>query len=84
MKASSVFVQQVEVRDVDKKGVSLYALSEEPRLSHQVDWNVSNYLVIGAYSRKVANEHSALLFCYLDYIFPSIHIVHFIQIIDDC
>ncbi|XP_050364790.1 E3 ubiquitin-protein ligase APD3-like isoform X2 [Argentina anserina] len=52
MKASSVFVQQVEVRDVDKKGVSLYALSEEPKLSHQVDWNVSNYLIIGAYSRK--------------------------------
>ncbi|XP_004292747.1 PREDICTED: uncharacterized protein LOC101292282 isoform X1 [Fragaria vesca subsp. vesca] len=52
IKASSVFVQQVEVRDVDKKGVSLYALSEEPKLSQQVNWNVSNYLIIGAYNRK--------------------------------
>lgn len=65
MKASSVFVQQVEVRDVDKKGVSLYAFSEEPKLSHQANWTVSNYLIIGAYSRKVANERYVLLFCCL-------------------
>lgn len=52
MKASSVFVQQVEVRDVDKKVVSLYSFSEEPKLSHQANWSVSNYLIIGAYSRK--------------------------------
>ncbi|PRQ27791.1 putative transcription factor C2H2 family [Rosa chinensis] len=52
MRASSVFVQQVVVRDVDKKGVSLYAFSEEPELSHQANWSVSDYLIIKTYSRK--------------------------------
>lgn len=73
IKASSVFVQQVEVRDVDKKGVSLYALSEEPKLSQQVNWNVSNYLIIGAYNRKVSNEHCVLLFWYSYSIFQFPH-----------
>ncbi|CAB4266256.1 unnamed protein product [Prunus armeniaca] len=52
MTASAVFVEHVEVRDVDRKGVSLYAFSEEPELSHQTNWTVSNYLIVGSYSRK--------------------------------
>lgn len=56
MKASAVFVEHVEVRDVDRKGVSLYAFSEEPELSHQTNWTVSNYLIVGSYSRKVCTN----------------------------
>ncbi|KAG6674541.1 hypothetical protein I3843_15G043400 [Carya illinoinensis] len=52
MKASSVFVEQVEVRDEDKKGVLLYAFSEKPELSCQANWNVSNYVIVRSYSRK--------------------------------
>lgn len=52
MQASSVFVEQVEVRDVDKRGVFLYAFSEKPELSYQTNWSVSNYLIVGSYSRK--------------------------------
>lgn len=54
MQASSVFVEQVEVRDDDKKGVFLYAFSEKPELSYQTNWSVSDYYVIvRSYSRKV-------------------------------
>lgn len=56
VKASSVFVRQVEVRDVDGKGVFLYSFSEKPELSFQSNWSSSSYLIIGSYSRKVATE----------------------------
>ncbi|KAK2660188.1 hypothetical protein Ddye_006721 [Dipteronia dyeriana] len=52
MKASSVFVEQVEVRDDDNKGVFLYGFSEKPQLSEETNWNVSNFLVVRSYSRK--------------------------------
>ncbi|XP_015884981.1 E3 ubiquitin-protein ligase APD2 isoform X2 [Ziziphus jujuba] len=50
--ASSVFVQQVQVTDIDRKGVFLYSFSEKPELSSETNWSSSNYLIIGSYSRK--------------------------------
>ncbi|XP_040944456.1 E3 ubiquitin-protein ligase APD2 isoform X2 [Gossypium hirsutum] len=52
MKASSVFVQQVQVRDENWKGALVYVFSEKPELSNEVNWNFSNYLIVGAYARK--------------------------------
>nr|KJB29434.1 hypothetical protein B456_005G100500 [Gossypium raimondii] len=52
MKASSVFVQQVQVRDENWKGALVYMFSEKPELSNEVNWNFSNYLIVGAYARK--------------------------------
>ncbi|KAK7857935.1 hypothetical protein CFP56_015269 [Quercus suber] len=52
MQASSVFVEQVEVRDDDKRGVFLYAFSEKPELSYQTNWSVSDYVIVRSYSRK--------------------------------
>ncbi|XP_059453748.1 E3 ubiquitin-protein ligase APD1-like isoform X2 [Corylus avellana] len=52
MQASSVFVEQVEVRDDDKKGVHFYAFTDKPDLSHQANWSVSNYVIVGSYSHK--------------------------------
>lgn len=54
--ASSVFVQQVQVTDNYSKGVFLYSFSEKPELSFETNWSSSNYLIIGSYSRKVANK----------------------------
>lgn len=53
MKASSVFVKQVEVRDDDKKGVLLYGFCEKPELSFETNWSVSKVLIVGSYRRKV-------------------------------
>ncbi|XP_062097345.1 E3 ubiquitin-protein ligase APD2-like isoform X2 [Humulus lupulus] len=52
VKASSLFVQQVQVRNENNKGVSLYALDGKPELSSQTNWSVSNYLAVGSYSHK--------------------------------
>ncbi|KAG6624547.1 E3 ubiquitin-protein ligase APD2-like isoform X1 [Carya illinoinensis] len=52
MQASSVFVEQVEVRDDAKKGVLLYSFSEKPNLSSQANWSVSNYMTLTSHSRK--------------------------------
>ncbi|XP_022768695.1 uncharacterized protein LOC111312571 isoform X1 [Durio zibethinus] len=52
MKASSVFVKQVEVRDENGKGVLLYGFSEKPELSKETNWNASNYLIVRSYGRK--------------------------------
>ncbi|KAK3016884.1 hypothetical protein RJ639_005899 [Escallonia herrerae] len=49
--ASSLFVKQVEVRD-DKKGVLLYGFPENPELSLETNWSVSNYVSVGSYGRK--------------------------------
>ncbi|KAK3011694.1 hypothetical protein RJ639_011644 [Escallonia herrerae] len=49
--ASSLFVKQVEVRD-DKKGVLLYGFPENPELSLEANWSVSNYVSVGSYGRK--------------------------------
>ncbi|WKA09875.1 hypothetical protein VitviT2T_027488 [Vitis vinifera] len=52
MKASSLFVKQIEVKDDDKKGVLLYGFAEKPELSVETNWSVSNYLIVGSYGRK--------------------------------
>lgn len=52
MKASSLFVNQIEVRDDDRKDVFLYGFSKKPELNSEVNWNVSNYLIVGSYGRK--------------------------------
>jgi hypothetical protein len=53
MKASSVFVDHVEVRDEDKKGVLLYGFYEKPELSFETNWSVADYMIVASYSRKV-------------------------------
>lgn len=55
MKASSVFVQQVQVKDENWKGALVYGFSEKPELSKEVNWNFSNYLIVGVYDRKVSH-----------------------------
>ncbi|OAY22999.1 E3 ubiquitin-protein ligase APD2 isoform X2 [Manihot esculenta] len=52
MKASSVFVEQVEVRDDDKKGVILYGFYEKPELIVETNWSLSDYMIVAPYSRK--------------------------------
>lgn len=64
VKANSVFVQEVQLRDDDRKGVSLYSFSEKPDLSFQTNWSSSTHLIIGSYSRKVATQNDLfLIFC---------------------
>ena len=53
MKASSMFVEEVEVRDENRKETLLYGFSEKPELSKEANWSASNYLVVGSYGRKV-------------------------------
>lgn len=57
VKASSLFVEQVQVREEDGKGVFLYSFTEKPELSSEANWSVSKYLIVGSYGRKVANEN---------------------------
>ncbi|XP_021284910.1 uncharacterized protein LOC110417053 isoform X2 [Herrania umbratica] len=52
MKASSLFVEQVEVRDDNGKGALLYGFSEKPELNRETNWSSSNYLIVGSYGRK--------------------------------
>ena len=54
--ASSVFVKQIRVRDEYEKGVLFYGFSEKPRLSLENNWNVSTYVIVASYSRKVISE----------------------------
>ncbi|OWM70824.1 hypothetical protein CDL15_Pgr014497 [Punica granatum] len=51
-KASSVFVDRVEVVDDDKRGVVLYRFPDKPQLSLETNWTMSNYLIVGSYNRK--------------------------------
>lgn len=54
MKASSVFVEKVEVsNEYGNNNVMLYAFNEKPELSFQTNWTTSRFLVVAAYSRKV-------------------------------
>ncbi|OMO78852.1 Zinc finger, RING-type [Corchorus capsularis] len=52
IKASSVFVDQVEVRDNNGKGALLYGFSQKPELCRESNWNASNFLIVRSYSRK--------------------------------
>lgn len=61
MKASSLFVKQIEVKDDDKKGVLLYGFAEKPELSVETNWSVSNYLIVGSYGRKVIYRSFCLI-----------------------
>lgn len=63
IKASSIFVKQVEVRADDKKEVLLYGYAEKPELSHELNWSVSDYVIVGSYSRKVSETFLCLEKC---------------------
>ncbi|KAJ4851285.1 hypothetical protein Tsubulata_037157, partial [Turnera subulata] len=53
VKANSIFVQQVEVKDEgSRKGVLLYEFSEKPELNFETNWSISNYMTATSYSRK--------------------------------
>ncbi|KAK8572472.1 hypothetical protein V6N12_028525 [Hibiscus sabdariffa] len=52
MKASPVFVQQVEVRDENGEGALVYGFSEKPKPNKEVNWSSSSYLTVGSYSWK--------------------------------
>nr|XP_018633846.1 E3 ubiquitin-protein ligase APD1-like isoform X1 [Nicotiana tomentosiformis] len=52
LRVSSLFVKQVEVRDDDKTGISLYGFSEKPELSVEAKWSSSKSVLVGSYSRK--------------------------------
>ncbi|GKV04529.1 hypothetical protein SLEP1_g16682 [Rubroshorea leprosula] len=52
IRASSLFVEQVEARDDERKGVLLYGFSEKPELSQETNWSASNYLIVGSQNRK--------------------------------
>ncbi|GLT40185.1 hypothetical protein SLA2020_143380 [Shorea laevis] len=52
IRASSLFVEQVEARDDERKGVLIYGFSEKPELSQETNWSMSNYLIVGSYNRK--------------------------------
>ncbi|KAE8665203.1 hypothetical protein F3Y22_tig00112647pilonHSYRG00016 [Hibiscus syriacus] len=52
VKTTSVFVQQVQVRDESDKGALVYGFTEKPELSKEVTWNSSSYLIVGSYDRK--------------------------------
>ena len=58
VKMSSFFVQQVQLREEDGKGVFLYSFIEKPELSSEINWSVSKYLAVGSNGRKVENEKS--------------------------
>lgn len=53
MKASSVFVEQIQVRGDANKGLLLYGFLEKPELSLETNWTTSNYLFVEAYGRQV-------------------------------
>lgn len=61
MKASSVFVEQIEVRDENGKGAIIYGFSEKPELSKEANWSASNYLMVGSYGRKVTLNYIYML-----------------------
>ncbi|XP_077214884.1 E3 ubiquitin-protein ligase APD2-like [Tasmannia lanceolata] len=52
LKASSLFVDQIQVRDKAKKGLLLYGLLDKPELSLETHWNVSNNLFVESYCRQ--------------------------------
>ncbi|GMI89694.1 ABERRANT POLLEN DEVELOPMENT 3 [Hibiscus trionum] len=52
MKATSVFAQQVEVRDGSGKEALVYEFSDKPELSKEVNWSSSSYFIVGSYGQK--------------------------------
>ncbi|KAG1347886.1 hypothetical protein COCNU_06G017150 [Cocos nucifera] len=52
MKTSSLFVEQVQVKDKAKQGMLLYGFKERPELSLETNWTVSNHLFVDSYDRR--------------------------------
>ncbi|CAJ2675374.1 unnamed protein product [Trifolium pratense] len=54
IKTSSLFVQQIEVINnyTTNDDINLYAFTEKPELSSQINWTTSKFLVVEAYTRK--------------------------------
>ena len=63
LKASSVFVEEVQVRDEKNKGLLLYGFVKPPELSVDSNWTVSKHLYADSYSRQVRFNS---LFVYLN------------------
>lgn len=56
VKVTSVFVEQIQVSNeytTSENDVHLYAFSEKPELSLQINWTISKFLSLQAYNRKV-------------------------------
>ncbi|KAK6938616.1 protein of unknown function DUF4793, partial [Dillenia turbinata] len=49
---SSIFVERIEARDDDKKGVYLYGFTEKPELKSEFNWTVSKYMIVGSYGKQ--------------------------------
>ncbi|KAK6939675.1 protein of unknown function DUF4793 [Dillenia turbinata] len=49
---SSIFVDQIEARDEDKKGVFLYGFTEKPELKSEFNWTISEYVIVGSYGKQ--------------------------------
>ncbi|KAF5736078.1 hypothetical protein HS088_TW14G00212 [Tripterygium wilfordii] len=52
MEASSLFVEQVQMREEENKGAVLYGFSQKPQLSSETNWSASSFLIVTSYSRK--------------------------------
>ncbi|KAF3777514.1 hypothetical protein EJ110_NYTH40585 [Nymphaea thermarum] len=52
LKASSVFVKQLQVKDDAERGLMLFGFTEKPELSYEANWTVSKSLFIPAYHRQ--------------------------------
>ncbi|XP_026657922.1 E3 ubiquitin-protein ligase APD1 [Phoenix dactylifera] len=52
MKTSSLFVEQVQVKDKASQGILLYGFKERPELSLETNWTVSNHLFVDSYDRQ--------------------------------
>ncbi|GMH16449.1 hypothetical protein Nepgr_018290 [Nepenthes gracilis] len=52
VKASPLFVKQIEVRDEDKKGALIYGFNDMPELSSEANWTISKYLIVGSYNSQ--------------------------------
>lgn len=76
MKASSLFVKQIEVKESDKKGVLLYGFDEKPELNAERNWSISSHLIVGSYGRKVILR-SSVLFNVCVFVFPSLNVCLF-------
>lgn len=52
VEANPLFVKEIQVRDEDNRGVSIYGFEEQPELSVESNWTVSKFVIVGAYSRQ--------------------------------
>ncbi|XP_073005427.1 E3 ubiquitin-protein ligase APD2-like isoform X1 [Typha latifolia] len=52
MSASSIFVEQIQVKGEAEQGVVLHGFEEKPELSLETNWSVSKNLFVDSYGRK--------------------------------